>query len=153
MENHLEAVEDPAELLDVVTALVRVLRRSAAASDEHAAGLSLTEFRVLKRLLGGMRLVKELAVDLDVTVPTVSSVVDALVRRELVERCAPEDDRRAVPLLVTDAGQHAAEAARKRQYEALDKILAELETEERTAVARAVSVLSKALPTPAKRGK
>ena len=136
---------DPAELLDVVTAVVRVLRRAAAQSDGNVKGLSLTEFRVLKRLAGGLRLVRDLAVDLDVTVPTISAAVESLVRRGLVKRGVADRDRRVVPLILTDQGQSALYAARDRQFAALLDVLAVLDADERASLASSVGVLSRAL--------
>lgn len=140
-----ESLGDPAALLDVVTAMVRELRRAAAGSDAANVGLSLTEFRVLKRLSTGMRRVRDVANDLDVTVPTISVVVDSLASRGLVRRCDPEGDRRSVPLVVTDEGQRVLDSACNRQYQVLENLLATLDPADRESVMRALAVLSRAL--------
>jgi DNA-binding MarR family transcriptional regulator len=92
-----------------------------------------------------LRLVRDLAVDLDVTVPTISAAVESLVRRGLVKRGVADGDRRVVPLLLTDEGQSALHAARDRQFAALLDVLAVLNADERASLASSVGVLSRAL--------
>lgn len=142
-----ERLVDPGELLEVVTVMVRLLRRAAAQRD----GLSLTEFRVLKRLGNGFRLVRDLAEDLDVAAPTVSSVVESLTRRGLVHRRDPEEDRREVPLAITAEGLEALENARERQVAALDGVLAQLSPEDRVQFTESMAALRRALRRPARR--
>ena len=132
------------QALEVVTAVVRLLR-TAAGRPQAGDGLSLTELRLLKRLGRGVRLASELAAELDVTAPTVSAAVDALVRRALVERREPAGDRRAVPLAATPAGIAALEEARHRQQQALAALLDQLNPHERRALQAAIPALARAL--------
>ncbi len=133
------------QALEVVTGVVRLLRGAAAGPAATGGRLSLTEFRLLKRLGQGVRLASELAAELEVTAPTVSAAVDALVRRGLVERCAPTGDRRAVPLAATPAGLEALAAARLVQQQALTALLDQLSPHERRALQVALPALARAL--------
>ena len=133
------------QALEVVTGVVRLLRAAAAGPHSPGGGLSLTEFRLLKRLGQGVRLARELAAELDVTAPTVSAAVDALVRRGLVARCAPAGDRRAVPLAATPAGLEALAAARLVQQRALATLSDQLSPRERRALQVVLPALARAL--------
>ena len=138
-------IEESGQVLEAVTGVVRLLRLAAAGSSSRAAGLSLTEFRLLKLTAERMRLVSELATALDVTVPTISSAVDGLVRRGLIQRCDRGVDRRAIPLDITDEGRRLLAAARRRQRQALSAVMARLDPEERRALTVAVAGLVRAL--------
>ncbi len=133
------------QALEVVTAVVRRLRQSAGAAPVRARSLSLTELRLLRRVARGVRLTTDLAQDLDVTTATVSAAVDGLVRRGLVGRCAPDSDRRAVPLALSEEGRAVLEEARERQRQAMAEVVSHLAPPERHALAMALSGLSRAL--------
>jgi DNA-binding MarR family transcriptional regulator len=135
-----EGVQDSGQALDVVMTLVRLLRDTAA-----AGGLSLTDVRLLKRLAERVRTASDLAADLDLTAATVSVALDGLVRRGLVERRDPGDDRRSVPLAATSAGRAILDAARGRQIEALGALVAGLRPAERRALRVALSGLARVL--------
>jgi DNA-binding MarR family transcriptional regulator len=62
----------------------------------------------------------DIALDVGVTARTITTMVDALEREGLVERVPDPLDRRAISLVLTDAG----EAAVPRLREALDEICA-----------------------------
>jgi len=138
-------LQENGQALEVVTAVVRLLRQAAAGPASGTDGLSLTDLRLLKRLTQRLRLARELAAELDVTPATVSAAVDALVRRGLVERHDPGDDRRAVPLGATATGRMVLEAARQRQHQALSGILEQLRPVERRALAIALPGLARVL--------
>jgi|GEM_PF-3809249 len=136
--------EEIGQALEAVTAVVRVLRR-AAAGQGGSGGLSLSDFRILKRVHRGMRLASELAETLDVTAATVSGAVEGLVRRGLLERCESQGDRRSVPLRLTRDGEAALDAAVERQAQALRDVLDRLRPGERRAVRLALRSVSRAL--------
>lgn len=69
------------------------------------AGLTLAQYRVLVFLDRGPRPATQVAALLGVTPSTVTSVVDGLCARGLVERRGDPGDRRRVVLALTDAGR------------------------------------------------
>lgn len=78
----------------------RVVER---ATGDHS--LSVAQFRVLDRLHDGSALGGALAEWLAVTPPSVTALVDALVKRGLVERREHPEDRRRVEHSLTAAGR------------------------------------------------
>jgi DNA-binding MarR family transcriptional regulator len=66
--------------------------------------LSPPQYRVLTLLAGGQSMSSMLAARLSVSPPSVTTLVDSLVVRGLVERRHSEDDRRRVALTLTEAG-------------------------------------------------
>lgn len=142
-----EAPQDQSQALEVVTAVVRLLREAAANAPSPEERLSVTELRILRRIARHVRLATELAAALDVTVPTVSACVDGLVRRGLVARCDAEGDRRAVPLTITARGSAVLAAAAERQHGAVAALTERLTAAERRAMAKSLTALSRVLAT------
>jgi DNA-binding MarR family transcriptional regulator len=102
---------------DVRPAAVRHAGRTAAwISKQVELGLeevclSLPQYRVLSLLDAGPTVSSALADRLAVRPPSVTSVVDGLVGRGLVERAHREDDRRRVSHVLTPAGRTVLESA------------------------------------------
>lgn len=133
------------QALEVLASLVHVIRQAAAGPGADGLSLTVTQFRLLRRLAEGVRLTSDLALDLDVTPATVSAAIDCLVRRGLVERGERAGDRRAVPLCATPAGQGAVEAARQRQHAALFGLIAQLSPAERQGLTLGIDGLARVL--------
>ncbi len=141
-----EAEDQSALPLEVVTAIVRMLRGAVAESSSASSGrLSLTEFRMLKRLTGRFQRARELAADLDISSATVSAAVENLVSRGYVWRQERGGDRRSVPLAVTAEGLVVFESARQRQHQALRALIEELQPAERRALMLALRGLARVL--------
>jgi DNA-binding MarR family transcriptional regulator len=85
-----------------VRGLVRLSRVAENVLAEHQ--LSLAQFRILDRLASGSVGGKSLAEWLAVKPPSVTAVVDGLVKRGLVERSGDGPDRRQVSHAVTAEG-------------------------------------------------
>jgi DNA-binding MarR family transcriptional regulator len=85
-------------------------------------GLSVSQFRILDRLVDGAERGARLADWLSVKPPSVTALVDGLVKRGLVTRAEDPDDRRRVTHTLTPRGRklHANVSA------ALEERLAEL---------------------------
>lgn len=73
--------------------------------------------------VSGPRRMSDIASELDVTMPTATSLVDRLVEKHYVVRETHPDDRRVVLCLLSEAGQeaisHVWQTARKRSKELL----------------------------------
>jgi DNA-binding MarR family transcriptional regulator len=82
-----------------VARLAKVLELAVAEAD-----LSIPQYRMLILLADGSAAASELAGKLDVSPPSVTSLIDGLVARGLVERRPARDDRRRVDHLLTPKG-------------------------------------------------
>jgi DNA-binding MarR family transcriptional regulator len=86
--------------------------------------LSISQFRVMALLGEGSSASSELARRLAVSPPSVTSVVDGLVGRALVERRPDPDDRRRLTLLLTPEGIELLGQADAAAQARLDEIAA-----------------------------
>lgn len=107
---------DPHRVDESLIALRRILR----ATDQYerdlasAAGLTPAQLRVMQIIAGRpgmMDTPKGLAQQMGVTQATVTSVVDKLVARGMVERRPSETDRRQTNVVLTPGGRGALEDA------------------------------------------
>ena len=92
---------------------------------EHALAeeeLSIPQFRLLAYLSHGDEAASRLADKLAVSRPSVTALVDGLVKRGFVERRACEDDRRRIDHVLTAAGRRALEAADRAATKKLDDL-------------------------------
>lgn len=114
---------------------------------EHALGddLSLPQYRLLAFLAHGDRAASALADRLDVSRPSITGLVDGLVKRGLVERRPSTDDRRRVDHVITDAGRAALTAADRAVNERLKGIAARLPDDQGTEALEAIANLEAAL--------
>lgn len=86
--------------------------------------LTLPQYRLLALLADGAAMSSSLAERLAVKPPTVTSVVDGLVGRGLVERQPDPNDRRRLPLALTDEGVALVRSANAAVGERLFEVLA-----------------------------
>lgn len=119
---------------------IHLLRRIKRGDDE--SGLSAPRLSALSVIIyRGPISLTELAKAEGVTAPTMTRLVQALVREGLVERSPDRSDNRVVMLHATSAGRHTLDIARVNRLAALEELLARLEPGETTLVERAVSTL------------
>jgi DNA-binding MarR family transcriptional regulator len=124
------------------SAAIHLLRRIA--QHDGADGVTPARLSALSVLVyGGAQTLGELARRQGVSLPTMSRLVDALVRDGLTSRLPHAHDRRAVQLAVTPAGRVAMERARARRIERLAGELAALSRDELTALERALTALER----------
>ena len=117
--------------------LLRRIRRG-----DEAAGLSAPRLSALSVVIyRGPISLTELAKAELVTAPTMTRLVQALVKAGLVEKNVDEADNRVVLLRATDEGKLTLEIARVRRLAALEELLSRLSPEEAALVERAVTVL------------
>ena len=136
-------VPGSARSADAVRAAARLARVSGSALVD--ADLTLPQYRVLVFLAAGGRPATDVAALLGVTPSTVTSVVDGLVTRSLVERTTDPADRRKVVLALTDAGQQAMERGDQVVGGALDRLLARLEPAEAETALVGLELLNRAM--------
>jgi DNA-binding MarR family transcriptional regulator len=119
---------------------IHLLRRVRRGDD--AAGLSAPRLSALSVVIyRGPISLTELAKAESVTAPTMTRLVQALVRAGLVEKSVDASDNRAVLLRATDAGRQTLGLARARRLAAIEELLTRLNSDDATSVERAVSVL------------
>lgn len=121
--------------------LLRMARR-----DPGGDGISPPRLSALSVLaFGGPMSLAELAAAEEVRAPTMSRVVEALVKDGFVTRDADPANRRKVRIAATEEGRRRLEAGREGQVRALRERLRRLADSEQRALARGVEVLERAL--------
>lgn len=119
-------------------------------------GLTTTQLRVLFLIRATPGVTSgELAQTMGVTPPTISGIVDRLVRMELVRREDDESDRRLVRNLLTEHGNMTCSVLQQRAQAFTRRILSELNPAELDALAvglgafvRAGNAVASAEPAP-----
>jgi DNA-binding MarR family transcriptional regulator len=95
--------------MDAETEAVRALARASSVLERSSAELSLAHYRVLASVASGEDRASQVAARLAVGKPAVSSAVESLGKRGLLDRTDADDDLRAVTLSVTPAGRELLE--------------------------------------------
>jgi DNA-binding MarR family transcriptional regulator len=106
------------------------------------------QFQVLRRIRKGSASVSALAEASQTSRSAVSKAVDALVRRELITRGEDPDDRRNIPLALTDEGQRVMDAIFTEAEAWLSARFERLSSEELETLLRGMEILRKAFTTP-----
>lgn len=130
--------------IDVLPRLMRTIVVLGGHPTESSI-VSVTQFRVMKRLAQRPWLVSELAHSLQLSVATISVAVDSLVRRGLVQRGEAAGDRRAIVLRLTPEGVRSFEAALEHALGALLQIVDRLPDEDQAALATGLAAVARAL--------
>ena len=119
--------------------LLRLLRR-----EDDESGLSAPRLSALSVLVfSGPLSLADLAAAEQVRPPTMSRIVDALVRLGLVTRDTVPEDRRSVRIAPTEEGRRLLHAGRERRLRVLAERLGPLADSERRALARGVEILER----------
>ena len=93
----------------------------------HHDSFSLIHLNVLTILeMDGSASMSHLAGALDVSVASMTGIVDRMEKRDLVERRRDDSDRRIVLVHATEAGHDVFRAIDRRRREGLEKMLAQL---------------------------
>ena len=140
------------EVLDVVPAVMRPLRQQMRS--HRAAGLSIPQFRALcfvERYDGAS--LSAVADHLDLSLPTVSRMVNGLVERGYMQRRSSVDDRRHVSLSLRAKGQAVMRQARSATQDFLADKFQYLTAAQREALCTAMhalrDVFQQEMPHPA----
>jgi DNA-binding MarR family transcriptional regulator len=119
--------------------MLRMLRRQ-----DEATGLTGPRLSALSVLVfGGPVSLAGLAAAEQVKAPTMSRLVEALVREGLATRDPDPANRRMVRIAATAQGVRLLEAGRRRRVQALTDRLARLADSEQRALARGVELLER----------
>lgn len=126
------------------SAAIHLLRRLRV--EDEALGISAPRLSVLSVLVfAGPKRIGELARLEQVEPPTISRLVDGLVRDGLAMREPDPDDARAVRVRATPTGARTLRRGRARRVETLRKRLATLSPTELAALGEGVEVLERIL--------
>ncbi len=87
---------------------------------------------------------KDIAKELNVTMPAATGIVDRMVSMEMLKRMYDEKDRRAIYIALTDKGEKTLGEIRSRRRKAIESVFGKLTEKERNAY---VSVLQKVVAT------
>ena len=123
---------------------IRLLARLARVAEQacQTTGISLPQYRLLASISGQSQRASELATQVGVSRPTLTSLVDGLERGGLLRRVPVPTDRRGIQLVPTEAGRRAvgrAESAlAERMLELIDHDMAKV-------VSQALAMLDAAL--------
>lgn len=136
------------ELLATVPLIMRTIRKEMRS--RRPAALSVPQFRTMALLHHhrGASL-SHIAEHIGLTLPTMSRMIDTLVKRGFVMREASPDDRRRVTLVLTKQGRAAFDAARRETRTRLVEKMKALSPSEREEIVRALKLLREVFaPTP-----
>ena len=89
--------------------------------------LTTAQYRALVQLDEGAEAPTSLATELAVTKPSITGVVEGLLRRGLVDRTASIEDRRRISVNLTDEGRRVLTLADQAVSARLDEVLAEVD--------------------------
>jgi DNA-binding MarR family transcriptional regulator len=120
--------------------ILRLVRVEDAKSGIGPAQLSALSVLVF----AGARTLRELAALEQVKAPTMSRIVDGLVRQGLAARITGATDRRSVSISATAKGKKLLLAGKARRVQALAKRFASLSTQEIAILEQAAEILARA---------
>jgi len=122
------------------SAAIRLLRMVRKADSE--SGLSGPRLSALSVIVfSGPLSLAELAAAEQVRAPTMTRLVDALVKLGLVTRETEPDDRRRVRIAATEAGRALLDEGRRRRVAAIAERLGRLAESERRALERGIELI------------
>src|SRR5713226_7132018 len=123
---------------------IHLLRR--VRTEDSAMGIGPAQASALSVVVfGGPLTLNELAEAEQVRPPTMSRVVEALVREGLVRREANRNERRSVTISPTEKGTKIMYEGRNRREKRLIKLLSQLDADEIRCLGKASRILSKIL--------
>ncbi len=123
---------------------IHLLRR--VRTEDSAMGIGPAQASALSVVVfSGPLTLNKLAEAEQVRPPTMSRVVEALVKEGLVRRETNRDDRRSVMISPTDKGTRILHEGRSRREKRLIKLLSKLEADEIRCLGKASRILSKLL--------
>lgn len=140
-------------LLGVLPRLHHTLRRDrqrSEAAEPGAASFSdrIGQYRLVSILfVHGRMTTHQLAERMEVSAPTVSTMVRRLVEQGMVERARDADDQRVVWLAITDAGREVVEEERRRWREVFLQRFEQLDPDDQRLIAEAIPALERLLDT------
>ena len=128
------------ELMDTSPEIMQSIRVEMRRG--HGLDLSIPQFRTLRFIQRNPdSSLSDLSDHLGLTLPSVSKLVDGLVKQELISRQESASDRRRITLVLTKSGESIVNSARASALANLAKILSCLSNEELKTIHQAMELL------------
>lgn len=141
------SVDELAELLRETFVRLQPSSEEISAAWSQAQ-VTMQQFRVMTILYhDGPTRVSDIALRLEVSTPTVTGILDRLVRQRLSYRMSDPRDRRVVLNDLTAEGRELVERLQPSQGTQLERTLASLTEEERELVSKALQSLLRRIPS------
>jgi DNA-binding MarR family transcriptional regulator len=136
----VDALECAGQLMDTVPLIMRTLRNQLRLWRPEE--FSIPQFRVLAFLRdhGGATL-SDVANHIGLMRPTMSKMIENLVKRQWVVRESSAQDRRCIKLRLTENGLEAIDQARRNTRECLAESIRRLDPREQETIIRAMQLL------------
>lgn len=135
---------DAAVAMQLHSAAIHLLRTVRKA--DSASGLTPQRLSAMSVVVfGGARTMRDLAAAEQVSVPTMSRLVQALEEEGLLTREVDPDDRRSEHLVATAKGKRLLKQGQERRLKLVSQILERMPAAEFHALARAVPALQQAI--------
>jgi len=125
------------------SAAIHLLRR--ARRTDPLTGVSPAQLSALSVLMSGPKTLGELAAAEQVRLPTMSRLVSDMDRAGVARKVTDRDDARVIRVHATPKGLRALSRGRDMRIAAIERLLSELDPDERTTVERAVGVIERLL--------
>ncbi len=128
------------ELMDTAPQIVQAIRMEMRRGRD--SNISIPQFRTLRFIQRNPdSSLSHLAEHLGLTLPSVSKLVDGLVKQKLITRKESTADRRKLTLVLTQAGAAIVDSARAGALANLAKKLVELSNDELETISQAMQLL------------
>ena len=136
------------KIIDYLISLIfktdRLIYRQLKKEKKQLGPFSLLRLEVLRYIAEKKNpLMKEVADYFCITPPSVTSLIDSLVKSKVVKRVYDENDRRVIRLFITSKGKEELKKGIRRINSNMKKILSQLSIEELKNLVRILEKLSK----------
>jgi DNA-binding MarR family transcriptional regulator len=130
-------------VLDTVPRLFHMLKNALPATndEQHPHEMTMGQLRMLETLSHRQWTLSELAEQHQVTVSTMSRLIDVLVKRNWVARHSHPDNRRQVLLTITATGEESRDAMRISVLRQTVSLFAQLSPAEQAQLYAGIAVL------------
>ena len=130
--------------LDDVLLEFRRMMTSMLIKEAEGSGYSLTHFEIIKHIAEeGEVTMKDIATWLHITPPSASSLIDVLVKKNLVARVPSKNDRRTVNIILDKEAHKLLYLIHRKKIPVFKKMLKELDEKDKVDLAR---IISKCIP-------
>jgi DNA-binding MarR family transcriptional regulator len=132
------------DLMDLVSAIKRIVRQEFS-NEAGSNGPTLTQYRMLHRIRGGVKHVGALAEAFGISQPATSVMVNKMVKDGFLKRIPHPTDRRQIELHLTAKADSQLQSGQRRAFLKLDEKLSVLSKTRRNEIAKQIRELSRLL--------